>query len=56
METMKDPEFLEDARRSVGLVGPVSGSDMQRIVAEMYAMPGDVIAKVQQAVGVPVVK
>jgi tripartite-type tricarboxylate transporter receptor subunit TctC len=56
METMKDPEFLEDARRTVGPVGPVSGSDMQKIVAEMYAMPGDVIAKVRQAVRLAGVK
>jgi tripartite-type tricarboxylate transporter receptor subunit TctC len=56
METMRDPEFLADARRTVGPVSPVSGVDMQKIVTDMYALPADVIAKARQAVRVPGVK
>ena len=52
METMSDPEFVAEASQTLGSVGPVSGVDMQKIVADIYALPADVIAKAREAVKV----
>ena len=44
--TMADPEFLEDARRSVLEVdGPISGMEVDAILRQIYATPKNVIAK-----------
>jgi tripartite-type tricarboxylate transporter receptor subunit TctC len=44
--TMVDPEFLEDARRSVLEVdGPISGKEVDAILKQIYATPIDLIAK-----------
>lgn len=56
METMRDPEFLADARSTIGPISPVSGADMQKIVAGLYSLPADVIAKAREAVKVPNMK
>ena len=43
--TVKDPRFLEDAKK-IGLeVNPVSGEDIQKIVKEVYALPPAVVEK-----------
>ncbi len=44
--TMTDPEFLEDARRSVlDVDGPIPGTEVDAILRRIYATSNDVIAK-----------
>jgi tripartite-type tricarboxylate transporter receptor subunit TctC len=42
--TMRDPGFLDEARRSKLDVDPISGDDMARIVAKSFAVPASVLA------------
>jgi tripartite-type tricarboxylate transporter receptor subunit TctC len=42
--TMKDPGFMEEAKRSKLDVAPLSGDEMQRIVAQSFAVPPSVLA------------
>jgi tripartite-type tricarboxylate transporter receptor subunit TctC len=53
METMKDPAFLEEATRVLGTIDPTSGVDTQKIVAEVYALPPDILEKAREAMKVP---
>jgi tripartite-type tricarboxylate transporter receptor subunit TctC len=48
--TMKDPEYLADAKKSRIDVNPVSGADIDKLLAELYATPKDVIQKASQAI------
>jgi tripartite-type tricarboxylate transporter receptor subunit TctC len=50
METMRDPDFLTEAKTSVGTIDPVSGVDMQNTVARVYALPSGVVDKAREAV------
>ena len=50
--TMHDPDFLADATRTVGPVDPVGGDEMQKVLAEIYAAPADLIAKARRIVAV----
>jgi tripartite-type tricarboxylate transporter receptor subunit TctC len=44
--TITDPEFLEDARRSVLEVeGPISGEEVDAILKRIYATPKDLVAR-----------
>ena len=47
MATMTDPEFLADMERLSMSVGPLSGEDMQKIVADAYAMPATLVDKIR---------
>jgi tripartite-type tricarboxylate transporter receptor subunit TctC len=50
METMKDPQFIEDSRR-IGIdVDPVSGEDIARLVAEIDKVPQDVIDRLKKII------
>jgi tripartite-type tricarboxylate transporter receptor subunit TctC len=53
MATMRDPEFLDEARRTLGVIDPISGEQMQGIVENVYALPSEVIAKAREAVRIP---
>ena len=44
-ETMKDPAFLADAKKTALDVSPVSGAEVDAMIASLYATPKDVIAK-----------
>ena len=48
--TMKDKDYLADAKKSRIDVNPVSGADIQKLLAELYATPKDVIKKASQAI------
>ena len=48
--TMKDPEYLADAKKSRIDVNPVTGPEISKLLAELYATPKDVIAKASQAI------
>lgn len=49
--TMKDPDFRADATKSVGPIDPVSGVDMQAMLAEVYALPPNIIERARKTVG-----
>lgn len=53
MKTVRDPEFLAEASKTLGKIDPLSGPDMQKIVTDVYALPQEVIAKAREAVKVP---
>jgi hypothetical protein len=53
MATMKDPDFLDEAARLLGPIDPISGADMQDIIAKVYALPPEVIATAREAVKIP---
>lgn len=48
--TMKDSDFLAEAKKLKVEVSPTSGSDMQKAVAELYKTPADVIKAAVAAV------
>ncbi len=43
-ETMKDPEFLAEAKQRLLEVNPMSGAEIDKLVAELYQTPPEVIA------------
>jgi tripartite-type tricarboxylate transporter receptor subunit TctC len=53
MATMTDADFLAEARQVLGPVDPVSGADMQTIIANVYALPAEIIAQARDAVKAP---
>jgi tripartite-type tricarboxylate transporter receptor subunit TctC len=48
--TMKDPSYLADAKKSRIDVNPVTGPEIDKLLAELYATPKDVITKASQAI------
>jgi tripartite-type tricarboxylate transporter receptor subunit TctC len=48
--TMKDADYLADAAKSRIDVNPVSGGAIDKLLAELYATPKDVIQKASQAI------
>jgi tripartite-type tricarboxylate transporter receptor subunit TctC len=47
--TMKDPEFLEEARRTSLTVGPITGEELQKLVVEVSNLSPDLLEKVRAA-------
>ena len=43
-DTMKDPEFLAEAKQRLLDVNPMSGADIDKLVSELYQTPPEVIA------------
>ena len=48
--TLRDPEFRADADRQRLEIGAVSGADIDKLVAELYQTPKDVIAETRAAI------
>ena len=48
-DTLADPELLADAKKANLEVSPVSGEDVQRLIAQVYGAPKPLIAKVKAA-------
>ena len=46
-ETFKDPAFLADAQRQGLTVAPLSGAEVQDILARVYRTPSDVVARMR---------
>ena len=44
-DNMKDPEFLADARRVRLEISPLTGSEAQAIIAEVYATPSPIVER-----------
>lgn len=49
-QTMKDPNFLAEAKRLDFDVRPVSGATIDSLLAELYATPKDVLVKATKAI------
>jgi tripartite-type tricarboxylate transporter receptor subunit TctC len=49
-DTMKDPEYLADAKKLDIDVNPVSGKNLDALLAELYATPPDVVKKAGEAI------
>jgi tripartite-type tricarboxylate transporter receptor subunit TctC len=47
MATMKDPEFLEEARRRGLDIDPTTSDEIDRLVGQLYAMPPDTVQRVR---------
>ena len=47
--TMKDPLFLAEAKRLDLEVRPVTGAEVEKLIAEIYASPPDVVKVAQEA-------
>jgi len=45
-KTMKDPEFIEDAKKQKLDIDPVSGVQLEALIKKIYATPKDVVDKV----------
>lgn len=50
-DTMKDAEFLAEAKARGQEVNPVSGADLDKLLADLYATPKDVVAETRAAIG-----
>jgi len=50
-ETMKDPEFLAEAKRTELEVRPVSGTQIDALLNELYSTPPDVVKLAIDAIG-----
>jgi tripartite-type tricarboxylate transporter receptor subunit TctC len=48
-DTMADKDFLSEADKLQLEVNPVSGEDVQKLVADVYATPPDIVAKAKAA-------
>jgi tripartite-type tricarboxylate transporter receptor subunit TctC len=49
-DTMKDPEYLADAKRLKIDVAPVTAKALNELLAELYATPKDVVKKASEAI------
>jgi tripartite-type tricarboxylate transporter receptor subunit TctC len=47
--TMKDPAFLADAKKAKFSVGPMTGEDVQKLVAEVDALPASLAGRIRAA-------
>jgi hypothetical protein len=48
--TMKDPDYLDEAGKTKIEVNPVTGREIDRMLAELYATPREVFRKASQAI------
>jgi len=52
MATMRDPEFLVEAAKTLGQIDPLTGLEMQKLILDVYALPPEVIARARETVKV----
>jgi tripartite-type tricarboxylate transporter receptor subunit TctC len=51
--TMKDPGFIADAAKLQLDVSPMTGEEVQTLVADLVNTPPDIVARVKAAIDVP---
>jgi len=51
LETIADPELQADARKMNIEAVPTSGAELQQIIANMYATPPAIVARVKKGMG-----
>jgi len=49
MDTMNDPEFLADAKKSKLVLDPISGEEVQKMIAGMFKLPPALINRLKEA-------
>jgi tripartite-type tricarboxylate transporter receptor subunit TctC len=49
MDTMKDPAFLADAKKSKLDIDPIEGEEVQRMVAGIFKLPPAMVGKLKEA-------
>jgi tripartite-type tricarboxylate transporter receptor subunit TctC len=49
-ETMKDPAFLDEAKQRGLEVNPVSGTEIDELIGDLYRSPPDVVAEVRASI------
>jgi tripartite-type tricarboxylate transporter receptor subunit TctC len=49
-ETMRNPEFLDDAKAQGADVDPVSGADINALLDRVYSAPADVVARIREII------
>jgi tripartite-type tricarboxylate transporter receptor subunit TctC len=49
MQAMQDPKLLADAKTQRLDISPLSGEDVQALVAKVYSFPKDIVAKAKDA-------
>ena len=49
MATMKDPKFLADAKKQDLEVAPISGDEIEKIVAQVYKAPKEIVIAAKEA-------
>ena len=49
LAAIKDPELLADAKRSRLAIDPISGEDLQKLAADIFATPPAFVEKAKQA-------
>ncbi|MCZ6745550.1 MAG: tripartite tricarboxylate transporter substrate-binding protein [Alphaproteobacteria bacterium] len=49
MATMKDPDFLEDAKKQKLEIAPISGEKIGQLIAQLYASPKDIVEAAKEA-------
>jgi ABC-type phosphate/phosphonate transport system substrate-binding protein len=48
--TLKDPEFLEDAKKLQIDINPISGAAVEKLIGDLYQTPDAITAKVRAIV------
>jgi tripartite-type tricarboxylate transporter receptor subunit TctC len=48
--TLKDPAFLAEADKLRLDVNPVTGEEVDRLIAELYASPSDIVEEARKAI------
>ena len=49
MATMKDPDFLKDAKQQKLEIAPISGEKIGQLIAQLYASPKDIVEAAKDA-------
>jgi tripartite-type tricarboxylate transporter receptor subunit TctC len=49
-QTVRDPEFLSEAAKLQMGVNPLDATQMEQLIAELYATPRDIVEKAAQAI------
>jgi hypothetical protein len=50
MATMKDRDFLADAAKAKLEIMPVSGTDIHKLITELYATPAAIVQKTAEMI------
>src|SRR5438094_369088 len=48
LETLRDPEFVNDAKQAKLDIDPVGGEEVERLMGELFRMPPPVLAKLKE--------
>jgi tripartite-type tricarboxylate transporter receptor subunit TctC len=51
LEMVKDPSYLDEAKRSGLVVNPISGEDVQTLIEGVYATPEPLLVRVRRIIG-----